>query len=390
MLPSSERGRVLALHVSCLEQLDRADEAERLIVERMKDEGDDHAFVLAAGMEFSELDGFAHAEMFLRNLCDLVPDDAVPWYNLAVTLGREGRYAESAAMYGESVRRQPDMADAHFQQAYCLSLIEDYEGAAKAYRRYLTLEPEDGEAWQGLAVAESNRNAFDEAYEAFRKAVALNSEPDEAYYNWAVTAVRRKDAEQVAACVAALQEIDPEGWRTLLVRADKDEMQGDIWPAWELLNEAFEAVLDDEVEENADPGLRAYVAATLLRFAQRHDLGDHADEVIEAVFQNRVFGDEALEAIRQFEARYANQVRSYQVVLEVEPEKADRYYVVYGVAATSDEEAKDLAEGFQMRCEADTISVWAMHVLSPPDEGAVGVYWRSEELTAPPGVGEPV
>ena len=49
-LTSTDCGRALAIEAVCLDELDRAGEAERLIAEVMKEKGDDLAFVLAAGI----------------------------------------------------------------------------------------------------------------------------------------------------------------------------------------------------------------------------------------------------------------------------------------------------------------------------------------------------
>lgn len=388
VLPSSERGRALALQAVCLERIGRADEADRLIAESMKEEGDDHAFVLAAGMEFSEYESFLHAEIFLRNLCDLRPDDHVPWFNLAVTLGREGRYQEAAALYDEALRCDPKFAEAHFQQAYCHSLLQNYAASAASYRRFLEIEPEDGEAWQALAVVESDRGELEAAYAAFERAAGLAEEPAEVYYNWAVTAVRRRDVATIERCVEKLQDIDPEDWRTMLVRADWEETEENLWAAWELLNEALAEVLNEENEEHDDPVLQSYVAATVLRFAQRHDMGDHADETITAIFQHRVFEQETLEALRQFQARFSNQARSFQVVLEVAEDGSFPHYVVYGVSAATPDEAAEIAQDFQRRVKPEPCKAHSIGALTNPDEGAVGVYWRSEELAAPPGEDE--
>ena len=55
-MPSSSRGRALALEVIGLEEQDRFQEANRLLETTMKEDGDDLGFILAAGIQFSDLD----------------------------------------------------------------------------------------------------------------------------------------------------------------------------------------------------------------------------------------------------------------------------------------------------------------------------------------------
>ncbi len=384
-LTSTDRGRALALEAACLIQLERAEEAERLIAEIMKDEGDDHAFALAAGIEFSDLGEFMQAEVFLRNLCELDPASPVAWFNLAISLGREERYQEAAEAYTKCIAADVAFADAYLQRAYCLEMLEDLDGAVEMYHAYLDRVPDDDEAWKSLGIVESDRKKFDEAYEAFRRALDHTDQPEDVYFNWAITAVRRDDEEELERCITKLQDIDPEGWRTLLARADYEEAEEHIWPAWELLCEAFDRVLDDEDadEEDADEA-RGYVSAALLRFAARHDMREHAAEHILRIFEEGIFDSEVLEALEVLEGRLSNSAASFQVMLR--SPHADRpRYLVYGVSADSPDEAGEIAITFEERCSGERWALHMIHQLTQPDEGRIGVYWRSHEYTRPPG-----
>ncbi len=387
ILPSSDRGRALAIEVVCLERLSKSEEAERLVVEMMKEEGDDHAYVLAAGVQFSDLEAYLHAEVYLRNLCEMNPSSEVAWYNLAVALGREGRLVEAVQAYDRCIALTPGLGDAYRQKAYCQEMLDDNAGAADTYRQYLALNADDAEAWKALGIVESDRRRFAEAYDAFRRAAEQSREPEDVYYNWAISAVRNSDAEQQRRCIDKLQDIDPEGWRTLLTRADQEELEGNVWPAWELLCEAFENATTDsgENQEDEDEDVGGYVAAALLRFAHRHDLRDHAQDYVQRIFEERLFSEDALEALQAFEGRLSNSATSFQVVVRRGGADA-AHYLVYGVSADDADEAGRLAIEFEARCAPDEgTSLYAIHQLSTPDEGLIGVYWRSEEFDRPPG-----
>jgi len=382
-LPSSARGRGLALEVVALERLDRTDDAELLIREVMKEEGDDLAFVLAAGLAFSDYDAFPQAEVFLRNLCELQPENPLAWFNLAISLGREGRYPESVQMYNASLEHDPEFADAHLQKAYCLETMEQFGGAAEAYRGYLALEPTDGATWRALGIVESERQEYAAAYTAFGKALESGHDPADTHFNWAITALQQEDVEQAERNLLALRELEPEGARTLLTQADLEESQGDVWPAWESLGEAFEAVLEEEDEVE----VCGSVAAAIIRFAIKHDMRENLDGHVARIFEEQLFSEEVLEVLLALEGRMGNAAMSQQVVLQCAGDvaEAETRYVVYGVSAEDPKQAGEWAIEFEARCGEGAWEVHSVQPISEPDEGLLGVYWRSEESTRPPG-----
>lgn len=386
-LPSSVRGQALALEVVCLEELGRKQEADNVIVDVMKEEGDDLAFVLAAGIHFADLESYIHAETFLRNMCELDPEDYQVWYNLAITLGREGRYPEAVQAYDESIRRKPDFASNFLQKGYCLYVMGQRREAAELYRSYLEMEPDDSEAWMTLAGLDSQLGEHDAADEAFERAVALEEDPTQVYFEWAMAAAQRGDLERINECIDRLSDIEEEGWPALIATARREEIQENTWRAWELLGEAFDAVRDEEEPDDADVD---YVSGTLLRFAARHDMAMHAAEHLDRLYDEGKFSEDVLEAMQHLTGRYANAMKSYQVVLQAlfnlgdDSHEEIPQYRVYGVAAEDAGEAERLAQGFEARCTGAEWQTFGIHQISPPDEGRVGVYWRSELLDTPP------
>lgn len=388
-LPASDRGRAMAFEVVALQSLDKMQEAHNLIADVMEHEGDDYDFVLAAGIQFAELDSFAHAEIFLKNLCDLQPDFPLPWFNLAITYGREKRYPESIRAYDKCLELNPDFTEAYFQKAYCHQIMGEMDEAANTYTTYLARNPEDGEAWVALGVLHSERTAFDDSYDAFAQAMKTDHDKEDVQYNWAIAAVRNEDEEQLETCIETLQEINPAGWRTLLTRADYEEGQNHIWPAWEILREAFDETLDDSL---VDEETKDYVLATVLRFANRHRLHDHTDEVMTRIYDEGFFGEEVLRAIQILNGRASNAAASHQVVLKAiieDPENAlapeTSRYIVYGVYAENGQDALEMAQTFESNCSPYPWEAESIHQLSSIDEGMLGIYWRSELMDTAPG-----
>ena len=384
-LGSYERGRALAIECCCLEQLGRGEEAQNLVSEVMKDEGDDHAFVLAAGMGFSDLDSFILAEIFLRNMCELEPENHVAWFNLAITLGREGRYPESIEMYDQCIAQNPTFPDAHLQKAYCFELMNDFARASETYRRYLEIQPGDGEAWNALGAAETEHRNHEGAYQAFQQALASGYHPADVYFNWAISAVAKNDRDRLEQCLGELTRLEPDGWRTHLTRADFEEVDGNTWIAWESAGEAFEVAL----EEEDDPDAADYAASALIRFATRNDMASEAANYIERIFEQELFDQDVLEALLDLEGRLSNASMSHQVVLKMPENRPEGVeldaYVVYGVSADSAEECGVLAIEFELRVSGVEWELYSTQQVTSPDEGPVGVYWRSEVMPNPPG-----
>jgi tetratricopeptide (TPR) repeat protein len=372
--PSSERGKGLALEVICLEALDRVDDARELIPEVMEEEGDDHAFILAAGAAFSDLGAYHHAETFLKNLCELEPENFIAWHNLAINLGREQRYGEAINIYGKVTALSPEYPDAWYQLGYCQRLMGELDAAVDAYTKFLEQVPGDGEVWIELGVLESDREKFDRAYVAFEKATTTD-EAEDAYYNWAISALGAQDADQFEACIEHLQGINPHGWRTLMARADYEEINQRVEAAWQILCDAFDSVLDqDDVAGDA----RDYVIATLFRFAKRNRMEKDAAAFVDRIFDEGLFTEEILAGLQALQHTPVEAVIGYQVVLKGQLDGASEpVYVLYGVSGASPEEAEAHAKKFEARCSGAAFVSFEIQQISPPQPGLPGVYWRS-------------
>lgn len=384
-MPSSLRGRALALEVVGLEEQERFQEANRLIEMTMKEDGDDLGFILAAGVQFSELDAVEQAEIFLKNLCQLDSENHLAWFNLGVALSRAGRHEEALHAYEQTLKRAPDFNEAHLHAAYALRMEDKREESLERYRQYTALEPEDVDGWIGYAQLLSELGRHAEALESFQRLEKLQPDSLDLYFDWAVSAARAKEESTVAACVQRMIEIDPEDWRTLLTQADFEETLGNVWQAWERLCGAFEDVADTEEE---DPEAFDFVASTLLRFAARNRMQENAAEYVEEMFTFEPLSEDVLDALLMLNERYSNASSSFQVVLKGTAADDTGHlqvaYRVYGVAAEEPEQAGLLALAFEERCTGSAWQVFNIMQISPPDEGSIGVYWMSDLLSRPP------
>ena len=149
------------------------------------------------------------------------------------------------------------------------------------------------------------------------------------------------------------------------------------------MGEAFDNVLEDS-EDFESCG---YVAAALIHFAVRNDMGVHVENPIERIFKERLYSEDVLQALLRLDGRLSNAAKSHQVVLKASAEGAEaaaERYIVYGVAADDAEEAGKIAVEFEAKFGPRTWEIYSLQQITGPDERQVGVYWRCGEKKRPP------
>ncbi len=111
------------------------------------------------------------------------PEDADIYYNLGVTLGREGKYKEAAEAYEKAVRIRPGFAEAYYNLGYAYDELGMYWPATEAYRQAAMLRPGDADIYYNLGVALGKAGKYKEAAEAYEKAISIRPDYAEAHYN---------------------------------------------------------------------------------------------------------------------------------------------------------------------------------------------------------------
>lgn len=91
----------------------------------------------------------------LQRAAELAPAQAAMWNNLGKALLDDGQVAAAVTPLQKAVERDPAMDPARFNLAYALRLTGEGEQAARQYRAVLANQPDDGEAWIGLAQLKS-------------------------------------------------------------------------------------------------------------------------------------------------------------------------------------------------------------------------------------------
>ena len=106
-----------------------------------------------------QLGDLSGAELFLRRLLQVHPEDVEILENLAVMLGRQGKAAEAAPCFEQVVARSPGNVNAWDGLAASLARLERFAEARAAGERSLALKTEAGRplpGWHTLAPASRN------------------------------------------------------------------------------------------------------------------------------------------------------------------------------------------------------------------------------------------
>lgn len=85
-----------------------------------------------------------------RILARVWPQDAALHGSLGIVLHESGRLSEAAAAYGEAIRRDPFLDDAHFNHGNALRDLGDRPAAARNYRAALAIAPAGAAAARNL------------------------------------------------------------------------------------------------------------------------------------------------------------------------------------------------------------------------------------------------
>ncbi len=385
-LGSEQQGRALALEVVCLRRKGDSDGLEKRVTEVIAGSEDDEELMVAFGVELSDQDENEHAKAVFQRMRERQPQNPVPVFYLGVVLEREMVYSEALELYEKSIELHEEFAPGHCHRAACLRSMNRLTESADAYRRYLTLEPDDAQEWISLAIVESEREEYERAKVAYDKAESLDPENVSLHYNRAVTALRQGDAAGVAKSAEQLARIAPDDWRTVMASAYRVESDGDVNGGWLACEKGYGLA-----RRSSDPHGIAMAAAAALGYANRHGLKGPAEELVEQVFRDQAFSPEVLVELRSLDGKEREEAGDWMVILEgdvTDPEVFEalseddpygppfRYFRNFRVYALDEKQAGQLAAEFERRCGAGSLRVDAVERIGDVTGVSLGVWMR--------------
>jgi tetratricopeptide (TPR) repeat protein len=152
---------------------------------------------------------FIEAEAAFRKAIELDANNAVSWFQLALTLNGKGDLAEAEAAYREVTKISPDFINAWFNLALLLSQKNDHKGAKEAYQELLKINPEDSDAWINLGVVHETLKEIEEAIKAYRTSLNIDPSHPRSAYNLALLLQKNNELEEAETVLRKALDYNP-------------------------------------------------------------------------------------------------------------------------------------------------------------------------------------
>ncbi len=115
-------------------------------------------------------------------------------------------YEKAFPYFVETVKRNPEHAQAYFQIGYCLARLGQYKEAIGSYRQAIRINPKDADFHNNLCAAYGMVGRYDMAIESCKQAIQLKSDLAESHNNlgWSYQRLGRYQ-EAIQSCKEAIR-----------------------------------------------------------------------------------------------------------------------------------------------------------------------------------------
>lgn len=130
---------------------------------------------MSSGEALLEKEEYNLAAQVCDEALEINSDNEKAWLCKARALKSNGLYWEEANdAYEEVIRINKDNADAWYEWAFVLWVLEKEDEAAEAYDEVVRINPQHANAWNAKGKAHAEREEYDEAIKAFDEAIQLD------------------------------------------------------------------------------------------------------------------------------------------------------------------------------------------------------------------------
>ncbi|MCK4458814.1 MAG: tetratricopeptide repeat protein [Methanosarcinales archaeon] len=130
--------------------------------------------------------GYGEAIGYYKESVKINPDNAEAHNNLGVLLKDLGRYDEAEKEYREAIRANPDRAAAHYNLGSLLYNLGQYDEAEKECREAIGIHPVDAASHYNLGVLLKDLGRYDEAEKEYREAISIRPDNASTHYTLGV------------------------------------------------------------------------------------------------------------------------------------------------------------------------------------------------------------
>jgi tetratricopeptide (TPR) repeat protein len=136
--------------------------------------------------------------------------DAVRMNNRGVALMGQQFTERAADAFGESMKKDPKLAQAAINDGIALMTLQKLDEAKKALKAAIDLDPTSAQAWYNLGLAQHAGNELQPALESFQQAVKLDPRDADSYYFVGVCYQEMKDFDKAIAILEKALAINPQ------------------------------------------------------------------------------------------------------------------------------------------------------------------------------------
>jgi tetratricopeptide (TPR) repeat protein len=133
-------------------------------------------------------------------------DSAEGLYAMGIRYVWAEDYGKALLYFVETIKRNPNHAQAYFQIGYCLARLGQYKEAIGPYEQAVRINPKDADFLNNLCVAYGMVGRYDDAMESCRQSIQLKSDLAETHNNlgWSYQRLGRYQ-EAIQSCKEAIR-----------------------------------------------------------------------------------------------------------------------------------------------------------------------------------------
>jgi tetratricopeptide (TPR) repeat protein len=139
-----------------------------------------------------------------------------------------GRTAEAGDAYRAAMTVPPESADVALQVGYCLRRVRDFNNAAAALERGLSLAPADANAWFAFGLVRQDQRALAAAIDAYTRALELRPDFVEAAVNLGICHQEAGDIDAAKLAYGAALAMRPDTFGRI-AQALSSSPVGEVW-----------------------------------------------------------------------------------------------------------------------------------------------------------------
>jgi tetratricopeptide (TPR) repeat protein len=147
--------------------------------------------LVALGVVYSEQGKRLKAKECFKRALELLPEDPVISYNLALELMVDENWGEALILLNQSVNGEPDNPDYWCERGITQFRLERYDEAEESFDLALTFGDENSRLWNSLGVLRFVTEQFEDAELFFRRSIELEKDNPDAWFNLADTLEER-------------------------------------------------------------------------------------------------------------------------------------------------------------------------------------------------------